>query len=88
MNALDNSILNLAGLYVRLSEEDRNKLNKEDDSESIRNQKLLLTEYAIDQGWQIYKIYCDDDWSGMDSKRPQFNQMIKDCEDGKINIVL
>ena len=88
MNTLDNSVHNLAGLYVRLSEEDRNKLCKEDDSESIRNQKLLLTEYAIEQGWQIYKIYCDDDWSGMDSKRPQFNQMIKDCESGKINIVL
>lgn len=88
MNTLDNSAHNLAGLYVRLSEEDRNKLCKEDDSESIRNQKLLLTEYAIEQGWQIYKIYCDDDWSGMDSKRPQFNQMIKDCESGKINIVL
>lgn len=84
MDALNNA----AGLYVRLSEEDRNKLNKEDDSESIRNQKLLLTEYAVNQGWQIYKIYCDDDWSGLDSKRPQFNRMIKDCELGKINIVL
>ena len=62
MNILDNTVLNIAGLYVRLSEEDRNKLNKEDDSESIRNQKLLLTEYAMEQGWQIFKIYCDDDW--------------------------
>lgn len=88
MNAIGNLTLNVVGLYVRLSEEDRNKLNEGDDSESIRNQKLLLTEYAIEQGWQIYRIYCDDDWSGLDSKRPQFNQLIKDCEDGKINIVL
>lgn len=80
--------MNVVGIYVRLSDEDRNKFSKVDDSESIKNQKLLLTEYAISQGWQIYKIYSDDDWSGLDSKRPQFNQMIKDCEERKINIVL
>lgn len=88
MNAFKTLEMNVVGIYVRLSDEDRNKFSKEDDSESIKNQKLLLTEYAINQGWQIYRIYCDDDWSGLDSKRPQFNQLIKDCEDGKINIVL
>ena len=88
MNAFKTLEMNVVGIYVRLSDEDRNKFSKEDDSESIKNQKLLLTEYAINQGWQIYHIYCDDDWSGLDSKRPQFNQLIKDCEDGKINIVL
>lgn len=40
-------------IYCRLSEEDRDKENEEDDSTSIQNQKLMLTEYAIRQGWEI-----------------------------------
>ena len=35
-----------AALYVRLSKEDRNKLNKDDDSESIINQQRMLLEYC------------------------------------------
>lgn len=31
-----------AALYVRLSQEDRNKLHPEDNSESINNQIMLL----------------------------------------------
>ena len=34
------------GIYVRLSDEDRNKLNKGDESESIQNQKSMLTEFC------------------------------------------
>ena len=34
-------------IYCRLSEEDKNKLSKEDDSESIQNQKSMLIEYAV-----------------------------------------
>ena len=37
-------------IYCRLSEEDRNKTRKSDDSISIQNQKSMLIQYAIDQG--------------------------------------
>ena len=43
-------------IYCRLSEEDRNKANRNDDSISIQNQKSMLIQYAIDQGWEIYDI--------------------------------
>ena len=33
-------------IYCRLSEEDRSKKNKTDDSGSIQNQKAMLLEYA------------------------------------------
>ena len=36
-------------IYCRLSEEDRNKVNKEDDSNSIKNQKAMLIQYAVSQ---------------------------------------
>ena len=41
-----------AAIYCRLSEEDRNKASAEDDSASIQNQKSMLLQYAIQQGWE------------------------------------
>lgn len=76
------------GIYCRLSEEDRNKANPLDDSESIQNQKNMLIKYATEQGWEIYKIYSDDDYCGADRNRPEFNAMLKDAEEGKIDVVL
>ena len=76
------------GVYCRLSDEDRYKKNKNDDSESIANQKSMLLKYALDQGWEIVDIYSDDDYSGAGVERPDFNRLIHDCETGRINIVL
>ena len=53
-----------AAIYCRLSEEDRNKQCETDDSGSIRNQKAMLMQYAAGQGWEIYHIYSDDDYTG------------------------
>jgi len=80
--------MDVVAIYCRLSDEDKNKTNRGDDSESIANQKLMLTECAIRQGWHIYKIYDDDDWSGADVTRPAWNELIRDAEAGKFNIVL
>lgn len=75
-------------IYNRLSEEDRDKLSKEDESRSIQNQKSMLITYAMNQGWDIYNIYSDDDYRGSDRTRPAFNQLLRDAEEGKFNIVL
>ena len=75
-------------IYVRLSDEDRDKQNKLDESESIQNQKSMLKDYCADRDWDIYDIYNDEDFSGIDSTRPEFNRMIDDCRNGKIDIVL
>lgn len=79
---------NVAAIYNRLSEEDRDKLSKEDESRSIQNQKSMLITYAMNQGWEIYNIYSDDDYRGSDRTRPAFNQLLKDAEARKFNIVL
>ena len=76
------------GVYCRLSDEDRFKKNKNDDSESIANQKSMLLKYALEQGWEVVDIYSDDDYSGAGVYRPDFDRLIKDCESGRINIVL
>lgn len=77
-----------AGGYVRLSEEDKNKASKNDESESIQNQKKLIIEYCKKNNWELYDLYCDEDYSGAGTYRPDFERMIKDCEDGKLDIVL
>ncbi|MDD4407209.1 MAG: recombinase family protein [Bacilli bacterium] len=76
------------GIYARLSDEDRDKKNVTDESESIQNQKNMLIQYAISQGWEIYDIYCDEDYSGAGVYRPDYERILKDCENGKIDIVL
>ena len=48
---------NKAVLYLRLSKEDRNKVNKGDDSESIINQRIMLSDYAMQHDFQVVKIY-------------------------------
>ena len=77
-----------AAIYVRLSEEDRNKKDPCDDSRSISNQKELLKNYCLEQGWDVYDIYCDDDYAGADRNRPQFRRLIKDAEKGVFSIIL
>ena len=79
---------NKVAIYPRLSEEDRYKKNETDESESIQNQKSMLIEYALEQDWEIYDIYCDEDWSGADRNRPEFNRLLKDAEAKKFDIVL
>ena len=78
----------LAALYGRLSKEDLKKIKKGDDSESIKNQKLMLTEYAMRMGWQIYDFYIDEDISGIGEYRPEFERLIKDAERQEFDIVL
>ena len=75
-------------IYCRLSEEDRNKQFDTDDSNSIQNQKTMLSQYAKEQGWDIYKIYSDDDYAGADRRRPEFNRLLKDAEQHKFDIIL
>lgn len=76
------------GVYCRLSDEDRDKLNKTDDSDSIVNQRSMCLKFANQNNWDVVDIYSDDDFSGAGMFRPDFDRLIKDCESGKINLVL
>lgn len=77
-----------AALYGRLSKEDIDKLNGGDDSESIKNQRLLLTDYALEKGFEIVDWYYDDDYSGLYSDRPGFERLIADAQNKKFDIVI
>ncbi len=75
-------------IYIRLSREDIDKIKKGDESESIKNQKLMLSEYVARQGWQIYDFYVDEDFSGADRDRPDFERLIQNAKDREFGIVL
>ena len=67
--------LRRVALYLRLSKEDLEK-NPEESSESIKNQELMLRKYAEENGWEVVGVYEDEDYSGSDRDRPNFNKMI------------
>lgn len=48
----------------------------------------MLIHYAVERGWDIYHIYCDEDYSGADSQRPDFNRMIDAAKEKKFQIIL
>lgn len=75
-------------LYCRLSEEDRNKVSADDDSASIQNQKSMLLQYALQQGWEVFHIYSDDDYTGSDRNRPEFQRLLADAQAHKFDIIL
>ncbi|MGI5883854.1 MAG: recombinase family protein [Candidatus Spyradocola sp.] len=77
-----------AALYCRLSEEDRAKASPLDESGSIRNQRDMLTQYARERGWEIYRVYSDDDYAGADRNRPAFNQLLQDAQAHRFDVVL
>lgn len=77
-----------AALYIRLSKEDEDKKEKEkDESDSIRNQELILKQYARRNNWKVVEVYKDEDLSGAGEYRPEFERLLKDAEQKKFDIV-
>ena len=77
------------GIYLRLSSEDKDKINKDDYSESIKNQRNMLVDYiSKHDNFCLVDEYCDEDLSGAGTYRPEFERLIKDCEEHKLDIVL
>ena len=79
------NIFSNVGLYIRLSREDDDKIEM---SESITNQKSLLTQYVKENSLRLVDIYIDDGYSGTNFDRPEFKRMIDDILKGKINMVI
>lgn len=74
-----------AAIYCRLSKEDETKTG---ESESIQNQKSMLIQYAMEKGLELYQIYSDEDYSGIDRNRPAFNAMIQAASEHRFDVVL
>lgn len=62
-------------LYIRLSREDGDKI----ESDSVNNQRNLLTNYINDKtDFNIIDTYIDDGYTGTNFDRPAFNHMLSE----------
>ena len=73
-----------AGIYCRLSKDDP----QEGESSSITTQKAILLDYCAAQGYEVYKVYVDDGYSGLNFNRPGFQELLADVESGAVNMIL
>ena len=86
MESVESKKVLRVGIYLRLSNEDRDKANKEDDSESIKNQRNMLIDYVNRHPeFALIDEYCDEDLSGAGTYRPEFERLIRDCENRKLD---
>ena len=73
-----------AGIYIRVSTEHQAK-----EGYSVAAQKNNLTNFSLNQGWEIFDIYADEGISGKNIKdRPEVKRMINDIKENKIDVVV
>ncbi|MBR5223347.1 MAG: recombinase family protein [Clostridia bacterium] len=80
----ENNTTYKTAIYCRLSKDDE----QVGDSVSIETQKMLLTDYCIEHGFEIYDIYVDDGFSGLNFNRPAFMRILNDIDAGNVNLVI
>ena len=63
--------------------------DKEDQANSFAAQQRYFTQYiAAHPQWQLYAVYADQGNTGTSAKkRPQFQQLIRDAQDKKFQLI-
>ena len=73
-----------AGVYIRVSTEDQAR-----EGFSLGEQSEKLLALCKFKELEVYKVYEDAGVSAKDMEhRPQFQQMLQDMKDGKINYIV
>lgn len=84
MQSKNKNQIGITALYCRLSRDD----GTESESNSIGNQKKLLSQKAKEMGLTDTKYYVDDGYTGTNFNRPGFQQLIDDIEIGLVSAVM
>mgnify|MGYP001122223119 FL=1 len=74
----------ITALYCRLSQDDA----LDGESNSITNQKSLLSKYATEHGFRNPMFFVDDGFSGTNFQRPGFQEMMKFVEDYSVSTLI
>ena len=74
----------IVALYCRLSRDDE----LAGESNSIKNQKSILSKYAKDNNFFNTRTFIDDGYSGTSFTRPAFMEMMELAESGKISAII
>ena len=82
---MKNNKCKVAG-YLRLSVEDGDK----EVSDSIVSQKSIIEEKikSLGNDFELYDLYIDDGYTGLNTDRPNFQRMLDDIERKKVNCVI
>lgn len=84
MQSKNKNQIGITDLYCRLSRDD----GTESESNSIGNQKKLLSQKAKEMGLTDTKYYVDDGYTRTNFNRPGFQQLIDDIEIGLVSAVM
>ena len=71
-------------LYGRLSQEDE----REGESNSIGNQRMMLQKYAEGKGFENIKFLFDDGYSGTNFNRPAWNEIMELIESNQVETLI
>lgn len=76
--------LGITALYCRVSRDD----GTEKESNSITNQKRMLSKYAKTNGFKNIKVYEDDGFTGTNFNRPDMQRLLDDVEMGYVSTII
>lgn len=74
----------ITALYCRLSRDDE----LQGDSNSIVNQKNILSKYAKENGFKNMQFIVDDGYSGTNFNRPGWNELLDLIESNKVETII
>lgn len=75
-----------AAAYLRLSKEE---YNNEKESNSIINQRQIIDNYLKEhKEYKLVDYYVDDGYSGTNFDRPEFQRMLEDIKNKKIDVII
>ena len=74
----------ITALYCRLSRDDE----LQGDSNSIVNQKAILSKYAKENHFSNTAFFVDDGYSGTNFNRPSWNELLERIENGKVSALI
>lgn len=76
--------IKITALYCRLSQDD----GRDGESNSISNQKAILSQYAKEHGYLHPEFFIDDGISGTTFDRPGFQRMQRMAENGEVGAII
>ena len=74
----------ITALYCRLSVDDR----LEGESNSITNQRNILSKYATDNGFKNTRFFVDDGTSGTVFNRPGLNSLLEEVKADNVAVII
>src|SRR3989338_6945458 len=74
--------MNIA-IYIRVSTEDQAK-----EGYSLEVQREYLESFAMREGYEIFKVYCDDGISAYSTRRPALQKLLADAKGKSFGLVL